>query len=347
MRMIRHFRFTLFLILLVALLAVAVPADAQTKTATQTRRDVDITIQKNCDVQFVETWEFRYTGGPFTFATRGVGLDKVEAVTDMSVAESGRAYQASTGGTTPGTFQVYREGSQQIIKWYYTPVSNQSRTFAIRYTLRGALRIYDGGDQFWWYVIESNRGYTINAATITVHLPAQFPLDKIRAAVTTGRGTPTVRDGQTVFFTASNLTDGNGIETRVQFPHGVVTTAPPAWQAAADEATAAQAERDKYKPIFNLGFLFGGLVLLLMGSLGVFLLWYTRGRDRPVPEVVQMSAPPGELPHGVVGTLLDEKADMQDIIATIVDLARRGVMKMTEKETPCFLGIGTNRDFVF
>ena len=54
-----------------------------------------------------------------------------------------------------------------------------------------------------------------------------------------------------------------------------------------------------------------------------------------------------DLPAGVAGTLLDEKADMKDIIASIVDLARRGVMTMTETQEPGFLGIGTNRDFTF
>lgn len=347
MHLSRIVRVLLASIFVFTLFAPALPATAQTKTATQTRRDVDITIQKNGDVQFSETWEFRFTGGPFTFATRGVGLDKVEAVTDMSVSEGGRPYQATTSGTTPGTYQVYREGNQQIIKWYYTPTTNQTRTFTIRYTLRGALRIYDGGDQFWWHVIESSRGYVINTATITVRLPASFPLDQIKAAVTTGRGNATIRDGQTVVFTASNLRDGEGLEVRVQFPHGVVTAAPPSWQAAADAEAAARAEREQYKPVFNLLSLFGGVVLLLLGVLGLFMLWYTRGRDVQVPQIAQMSEPPSDLPAGVVGTLIDEKAEMKDIIATIVDLARRGVIKMSEKEEPGFLGIGTKRDFVF
>ncbi|MFQ5342754.1 MAG: DUF2207 domain-containing protein, partial [Anaerolineae bacterium] len=71
-------------------------------------------------------------------------------------------------------------------------------------------------------------------------------------------------------------------------------------------------------------------------------------RDAPVPMVAEyLPQPPGDLPPGVVGTLLDETADMQDIIATIVDLARRGVISMQEIEKPGFLGIGTRRDFVF
>ena len=343
----RTLRIWLVLVFAILSFVLAIPADAQTKTATQTRRDVEVTIQKNGDVQVSETWEFRFTGGPFTFATRGIALNKVEAITDMSVSEGGRAYQLTPSGSTAGTYQVYREGNYQVIKWYYTPAMNQTRTFTIRYTLRGALRIYDGGDQFWWQIIEADRGYTINTANITVRLPASFPLDQLKAAVTLGNGIATIRDGQTIVFTANNLRDGEGLEVRVQFPHGVVTAAPPSWQAAADAEAAAQAERERYKPLFNLLALFGGLVLLVLGLLGVFLLWYLRGRDVQVPQIAQMNTPPSDLPAGMVGTLIDEKAEMKDIIATIIDLARRGIIRMSEKEEPGFLGIGTKRDFVF
>ena len=179
-------RFAMLLVFAITLLAIVAPAEAQTKVAVMTRRDIDITIQKNGDVQFVETWEFKYSGGPFTFATRGVGLDRVESVTEMQVSEGGKPYQQSAS-ESPGTSKVYQEKGQQIIKWFYTPTSNQSRTFVVQYKLRGALRIYEGGDQFWWHVIESTRGYTIQNATITVHLPASFSTDQIKAAVTTGR----------------------------------------------------------------------------------------------------------------------------------------------------------------
>jgi hypothetical protein len=47
-----------------------------------------------------------------------------------------------------------------------------------------------------------------------------------------------------------------------------------------------------------------------------------------------------------VGTLVDEKADLQDIIATLVDLARRGAIEMQEIENKVF-GLTFSKGFVF
>lgn len=115
------------------------------------RRNVDIVIQPSGDVQVDETWQVRFSGGPFTFAFRGITLDKVLAVQDFQVSESGRPYGPSSSGAQ-NTFQVYQDSGQQFVKWFFPPTSNQDRTFDVRYTLKGALRIYDGGDQVWWKI---------------------------------------------------------------------------------------------------------------------------------------------------------------------------------------------------
>jgi uncharacterized membrane protein len=70
------------------------------------------------------------------------------------------------------------------------------------------------------------------------------------------------------------------------------------------------------------------------GPLVVLLLWYLRGRDPELSVVVPdyISEPPDKLPPAVVGTLVDEKADMQDIVSTLIDLAQRGYLTMTEED---------------
>ncbi len=346
MKLPKSIRLFFLLLSVFAILIAVAPAQAQSKSVVVPRRDVDITILKNGDVQVNETWRTQFIGGPFTFAFRGVALDKVVSVGNFKVSEGRLAYQQNSSGAA-NTYQVYQDSGQQFVKWFFPPTTNETRTFNIQYTLVGALRIYTGGDQFWWKIIEADRSYTIENSTITVHLPASFPTDQIKAAVTTGTGTATVRDGQTVQFTASNLGNGDELEIRVQFPHGVVTAAPPPWQAAADQQAAMQAQIDQYKPVLNLIFIVIGFLILLVGPLLLYLLWFMKGRDAPTQVVAQTSAPPDDFPPGIVGTLIDERADMKDIIASIVDLARRGIIKMTEKDTPGLLGIGTNRDYAF
>ncbi len=346
MKTIRTIIFFVFALTLFALTGNS-PVEAQSRSVTVTRRDIDITLQKNGDAKFVETWQVQFSGTPpFTFAFRGVQLKNVVSVDGFQVSEGGRAYQESSSEAA-NTFRVYQEKGQQFAKWFFPPTTNQSRTFTIQYTMHGVIRIYDGGDQFWGVAIEGDRGYSIGNSTITVHLPGDFPGNEIKAAITLGSGDVNVRDGQTVIFSTRNLGGSEVVEIRVQFPHGIVTAAPPPWQAAADAEAVAREQREQFKGIFNLIFLFIGFVMLLIGPVLLYLLWYMKGRDAPAHVVAASNAPPSDMPPGLAGTLIDEHAEMKDIIATIIDLARRGAIKMTEKQEPGFLGIGTNRDFTF
>jgi uncharacterized membrane protein len=130
----------------------------------------------------------------------------------------------------------------------------------------------------------------------------------------------------------------------VRFPHGFAGDEIPSWQAAYERE---QNWNDTVRPVLNVGLGALGALLLLGGLGGVYLLWLTRGRDPNVTAVPSyLTEPPSDLPPAVAGTLVDEQVDLQDIISTVVDLARRGVIEMEEHESK-FLGITTSRDFTF
>lgn len=341
------------LLIVVALLAVAIAPIARAqddRSVVVTRRDGEITILQNGDVNVVETWQTQFIGGPFRFAFRSIPLDRVEAISDWGVSEGGVAYRQGSD-ETPRTFKLERNGNEQRITWYFEPTRDAARTFTLRYTLQGALRIYPDGDQFFWKFIEADRGYPINDARVIVRLPGTF--DPSHLLATTYRNTreeqggAQILDGSTAQFVGQNFSGGTEWEIRVQFPHGVVPSEPPAWQAADDARRAEEAARLARQPFYNLIALVAAMVTLIGGGLGVYLLWYTRGRDHPVSGVAPYyTEPPEDVPPGLVGTLLDERADMQDILATLIDLARRGYLQIVEHKPSGFWNVAP-RDFTF
>ena len=117
------------------------------------------------------------------------------------------------------------------------------------------------------------------------------------------------------------------------------------------DADAAQREaelayRERWRPIALLGFGLAGLLFLLGGPAALYALWYNFGRDKPVEMVADyLPEPPDELPPGVVGALLDETVDMEDIIATLVDLARRKSISITEEKSENWFSNST--DFIY
>ena len=154
-------RLLIGLVLLLAALPLATTVGAQSKSVIVNRRDGQATILPNGDVRMVETWQTQFIGGPFRFAFRAIPLNRVEAIDEWSVSEGGQQYRQASD-QSPNSYTVDRNSDEEKITWYFPSTTDQQRTFTLRYTLKGALRIYNDGDQFFWKFIESDRAYTIS-----------------------------------------------------------------------------------------------------------------------------------------------------------------------------------------
>lgn len=326
-------RLSLLLFLLLTLVACASSDEPQPLV---NRRDGDITILKNGDIEVVETWEVAFPGATFTRAFRTIPLREGTAVINWQVFEGEERYRQNSS-QRKYTFDILQEDDAVTVNWYYPPSINRTRTFQLHYTIQNALFVYPEGDQIFLKFIEADRGYTINASRVTVHLPQRFAAEQLLAETYLNRN-PTqgarIIDGQTVEFTGGPFAPGEEWEIRAQFPQGAVATSVQPWQVIYDN-----------QPMYNLISLFAALVIGIVGFAGLFLLWDMFGRDKPVGKVARYyTRPPDDTPPGMVGILIDESADLRDIIATIIDLARRGYIRITELTGTSMLG---SNDFAF
>jgi hypothetical protein len=94
-------------------------------------------------------------------------------------------------------------------------------------------------------------------------------------------------------------------------------------QAAPDQDTA--------EALLHLAFIVGMAFLLVGGTVAVIVLWYVRGRDPATHlHAEYITEPPDDLPPGAAGTLLDESVDHEDVVATMIGLARHGAIEIHE-----------------
>ncbi|MDX1661445.1 MAG: DUF2207 domain-containing protein [Gemmatimonadota bacterium] len=63
---------------------------------------------------------------------------------------------------------------------------------------------------------------------------------------------------------------------------------------------------------------------------GLLVWWLWLGRDPSPGSIVPRWNPPPDLTPGLAGTLVDQRADVADILATVLDLARRGWLTIRE-----------------
>jgi hypothetical protein len=334
-------RVVVALMLLVVLLGMPWKSLAQGKTFYWEQFDVDITLQENGDLFVVETQTLNFSSGTFSFGFRGIPVGtngRNDGIRDVAVSEAGVAF-AEAGSNIPGTFEVERTSNEDVINWYFEPTAGR-HTYQISYTVLGAVRVGsaddDAGDQIFWKPTPVDLPARIARSVVTLHLPEgirpqQFTgtTDYLVAAYVDGSENAGVEidiseDVRTIRYdNRAGIIPGEVFEIRAQFPHGQLSIPVSDWQ-----------ERERRGDAISLVTLAVAILLGLGGPLLVLLLWYSAGRDPEtgvvVPEYV--TEPPDDLPPGLVGTLVDEKADMRDIVSTLLDLAQRGYLTISEEE---------------
>ncbi|GIU86647.1 MAG: hypothetical protein KatS3mg009_1162 [Acidimicrobiia bacterium] len=222
--------------------------------------------------------------------------------------------------------------------------------YDIRYRVRGALQSFAEHVELYWDAIGTQWPVPIDRASVVVRTPAPVTRSACFAGAE-GSSLPcaqTTADGGSARFTQGALGPGRGLTVVVAVPAGAIEP-PPA---------PILVERRGIEDAFAVTpATVGGAALLAAAGLGaVGTLAWRRGRDRrfagpptdaafgnatgaeePVPLGAQDAGPvefvpPEGLRPGQVGTLVDERADLTDVTATIVDLATRGWLTITELE---------------
>lgn len=229
-----------------------------------------------------------------------------------------------------------------------------AHTIVLRYNVRGVVNALDSTDELYWNAIGTGWDVPIDVASATVEGPAA-PQDALcfqgSQALPRPAGSPddcsvTVDPAGVANVSGGPLLAGEGMTVVVAFPSGTFPDAQPVLQE-----------------IWSAGRAFEATALTVLGSLAILILLCggaiaavsQRGRDerylgatpdfelaprqqslvgrvpwRHREPVAVRATPPSELRPGELGTLLDERANVVDVTATIVDLAVRGHLRIEE-----------------
>lgn len=215
--------------------------------------------------------------------------------------------------------------------------------YVITYTITGAFDAYDDHDELYWDA-SGVWPVPIEAFTLTVHLPegAQSMAVCYEGYSGSNARCQASADGSTISYSSTReLASDEQVTIAAGWQHGLV-----------DVGAPVIAERVTFGSFFTFDALeFGGLIgSAILGVLIVIASWWRFGRDKayltihyltsetaegakPIrggPPVVVEFLPPEDLRPAQMGVLLDERADTLDVTATIVDLAVRGYLHITE-----------------
>jgi hypothetical protein len=346
------------LAMLTAWPAFVVPAHAEAGDGYIGKYDIDITINDDGSLDVSEMISYTFTdrshgiyriipnrypvSEPFTPASSETTIDRsydrVVDIEDISVVSPSGA---------PTDLEVSQEGSVLSIR-----VGDPDTTvigtqfYLLRYRVEGALTSFDGYDELYWDAIGTDWAVPIRQAEMRVEAP-QVKDGRCFTGAYGGTEQCDELSVNSTSFTAeaSDLGNGRGASIVVTMPPGTVDVPPPVYK-----------QRWSLQRAFaiNPATVGAAVIVLALGAAAVWLL-ARRGRDRrfvgQIPGLTPVGgvggaeemrpfgdsgegpvewSPPDDLRPGLLGTLIDEQANVLDVTATIVDLAVRGYLRIDE-----------------
>ena len=286
------------------------------------RFDSDIQVHDDGSFTVRETQVVNFTGS-FSFLTRDI-------TTQMADFKVGRTYgkvrvkdvEVFNLDGTPydgGMWEADSYSGGELIRINFQ-AQDEQRGWIISYRMKGAMIYAEDYDRFLWNAISWDREAPIKSSRITVTLPEGTDMSGVQ--YTDYYTTPfpsssddSGRDGNTVWWEARNIPGYYDFTIDVAFPKGAI---------------------DKPWPYRT-----STLVLMLGLSLAIFLaalalmlgLWGWKGRDAyggPPPGVSYEA--PRELRPAVMSMLVHQQPRVEDMTATVIDLAIRGRLKIIEED---------------
>lgn len=318
------------LIALACLLLAALPAAAQRTlvierfdAAIQVNTDGTVDVEEVIRPRFTGSWNGIYRTIPIEYRTpQGLNYT-LRLVIDSVTDDSG----------TKLRYETSRERHYRKVKIWVPGAVDATKTVRLRYHVPDALRFFDEHDELYWNVTGDEWDVPIESASAEIRLPAG--VTGVRATAFRGAYGSTDRAPVSIDGTVVTVQAAGGLG----FHEGL--TAVVGWNPGVVHRPTA-IERITRVLSSNLALAIPPLVFVAMWS-----LWRRRGRDPKLGPVTTRYEPPDGMTPAEVGTLVDGKPDMRDITATIVDLAVRGYLHITEAESGGVFGFFSNKDYTF
>lgn len=217
-----------------------------------------------------------------------------------------------------------------------------TQTYTIDYQVTGAILEYDSYDELYWNVTGNGWEVPINQVSATVRLPSagviQTACYQGYAGVTEGCGSQSKDQTSSIFTASRSLSPKEGLTIAIGFIKGLVPILTGEKPIAPEDVLL--------EPLTIWTF----ALTTLAGLFLIITYWWQNGRDSwTKPEanfdptkpsaatpllfketIVAEYEPPANLRPAELGTLVDERADTLDVSGTIIDLAVRGYLTISE-----------------
>jgi uncharacterized membrane protein len=263
-----------------------------------------------------------------------------------------RSYGITLVGVTSADGSKYRVDTTTIGSTLRFRIGDPDRkisgkaTYRVAYNVAGAMNAFADHDELYWNVTGESWPVRILSTTVTVDVPANGITHVLcfeGRQGSTEACDATFTPGEAKFRATRTLEAGEQLTIVTSLRKGVVAEPKPLLSSPRPSGSV---------PLFDQSPALRGVTLATTIAMvvGIAMLWWRTGRDRRFVAIHHSSPhdpdervpffasepvavefePPDKIRPGQMGLLLDERADTLDVTATIIDLAVRGYLTITE-----------------
>lgn len=330
----RHQKFLFFLVG-VFLFLPSLASAQENRSYQYDNINVQIQINKDSTFDVTERQTYNYQG-EYHQGWRSISLNKISAITDIEVIDgaTGQPLKESLrlnkmDPTSWGHFATYKENGFQIVEWYYN-LKDTTHLWIIKYKVHGGLGFYKDHDEIYWNLF-TDYSVPVFLTSAQVTLPQNnFTADQ-ETAWLYWRISPNEPEQKTSQDPYVRKKAGGTYEFIVDAPiapQGIATIAV-GWPKGLIEQKAF------WWDWFYLNWpYFLSLLIILVSIIYYGIYWYLteryhKGRGTIVPQY----EPPQNLRPAMAELIATEKISRRTWPATIVDLAVRGYVKISEEKS--------------
>jgi len=306
--------------------------------------DAQLNPDGSMEIREKRTYMF---SGHFHWATYFLPTKGIGGIVDFSVGEEGRPYLESNKGAE-GTYQ-YEEGPDMIrVKWFFD-AEDEHKTFVISFRILDVVKVYQDCAVLYYKFVGTGWEKPSSKVKVNINPPESVSKEEVRAwAHGPLWGKIEIFDNGVVKANVENLPAHTFWEVRAIYPVQLFSevkteipekTLPQILEAEkrwAEEANRTREEWIKKKEVEKARKRYGAW--LVFGLSGIaFLICYNlynrHGRKHKVhfPETFY-SEIPSNIPPALLSCLLYQgQVSGGALVGTLLDLARRGFLKIREE----------------
>lgn len=308
-----------------------------------------VNINKDGSANVNETRTYNFSGS-YHFAYEYINIKNGSTITDFHLFEGNKEYK-NFESNVAGTYFVEDQSDKFYVKWFYD-AEDESKTFTIKYKINKAVTNQSDISEFYWQLIGKDWDKGVGEVSAKVILPFDAADNKIFGfGHGPLNGKINIVSNHEIDFSATNLPSKTFFEVRALFPKS-------------DTFINANNDTKTLESILNeeKGFAFktrltafiaiGALILLTLYPISKCIYWirtwWAIGRDDKLPEVNlagKLHEPPSDTPPALVESFMhwDMHPTGKGVVATIIDLTRRKIIKINETHSRNFLGMANDK----